>query len=199
MRHIFTAVLGCLLLVPVVSWGDIPRLPSGELRFPDGVPASQMGGLIIVRQGNVTTWTLGGGLFPRAVKVVAHTPQGVVVTRFTLPGNAQQSLSIAPLFNQQSCPAGIWIEVPRENSILYVGDELVHGFGKKRALESPPLQMGVPCALQLRVASVMGENFVIEDRQIQIRAGEVTSVTFDGSSALVVPLSQLEPAAPEKK
>lgn len=126
-------------------------------------------------------------------------PEGAVVTRFTLPGNAQErSINLAPLFDN-SQPAGIWVEVPEDFSMLYLEGELVRGQGKKRALMSPPLVPGKPCSLRLRATSIIGTNFVVEDRQVVIQAGQVVSVTFDGSSPLVVPMSQLVPEMPPAK
>jgi hypothetical protein len=37
---------------------------------------------------------------------------------------------------------------------------------------------------------VAGDNFLIEDKEIMIRAGESTGVTFDGSQAVIVPLGK---------
>ena len=56
-----------------------------DVTIPDGTPASSLGGIMIIRQGNQTTLSLGGVLFSRRVKVKTHTPDGPVVTRFTLP------------------------------------------------------------------------------------------------------------------
>jgi hypothetical protein len=58
---------------------------AGEPIFPDGTPASQQGGLVIIHQGDTTTTSLGGGLFTRRVRVTTRTSDGPVVTRFTMP------------------------------------------------------------------------------------------------------------------
>src|SRR6185312_12987045 len=74
-----TIVVGCCCLTSPIR--------AGEVFLPDGSPLSGNGGLIIMRQGGQTTVSLGGALLPRKVKVTTPTPEGPVVTRFTLPAN----------------------------------------------------------------------------------------------------------------
>jgi hypothetical protein len=60
--------------------------------------------------------------------------------------------------------------------------------GTSRQLESSGLTPGKGYPLRLRTAYVVGDNSLIEDREITIRGGESTRVMFDGSGAEIVPL-----------
>ena len=64
---------------------------------------------------------------------------------------------------------------------------------------SSPLSPGKTCCVRLRAASVIGDKFYVEEKEILLRAGEVTQVTFDVTTAQVVPLTQIiEPMPPAK-
>jgi uncharacterized protein (TIGR03000 family) len=172
------AVLTCSLL------GSTLR--SEEPIFPDGTPARLNGGLMIIRQGNQTTVSLGGVVLPRQVKVTTVTPEGPVVTRFTLPSMFQTPSGVVPL--PDAAPALIRVEVPDVYALLYVDGEVVRTRGTVRYLQSPPLPPGTSYPLRLRAAFQVGDNLLIEDRQIVIGPGTSGVVTFDGSRALSVPL-----------
>src|SRR5438552_3652922 len=77
MRRIL-AILACYFVAVPVAVGD-------EIEFPDNTTSNMPGGLMIIRQGNQTTWSLGGAFLPRAVKVVTNTPEGKEIARFRFP------------------------------------------------------------------------------------------------------------------
>jgi len=173
------AVLACLFL------GS--SLRSEEPIFPDGTPARLYGGLMIIRQGNQTTVSTGGVLLPRQVKVTTATPEGPVVTHFTLPSMLQTPHGVVPL--PDAAPAMLRVEVPDVYGLLYVDGEMLRTKGGTvRYLQSPPLPPGTSYPLHLRAAFQVGDNLLIEDRKVVIGAGTSGVVTFDGSRALSVPL-----------
>ena len=172
------AILACCLFLTPSTRGDEPLAP-------DGMPISQLRGLLIIRQGNQTTVSLGGGLFPRKVKVTTLTPEGPVVTRFTLPSDLRGPTG-TPL--PECVPASIRVDIPDNYGVLYVEGELLRTYGTARQLQSPPLPPGKPYPLHLRCVFAVGDKLLIEDKQVLIRAGESSAVTFDGSRALSVPL-----------
>src|SRR5438874_9079573 len=77
MRRILAILAGCFVLT-TPAFAD-------EIVFPDGTTSNQPGGLMIIRKGNQTTWSLGGAFLPRHVKVVTKTPEGKVIARFKMP------------------------------------------------------------------------------------------------------------------
>jgi uncharacterized protein (TIGR03000 family) len=200
------AILICGLLAPSAF--------AQPVVFPDNTTSDQPGGLIIIRKGNQTTWALGGAFLPQSVKVVTRTPDGGKdIVRFHMPSVFQNPYApplstvvpppggIAPLPGGvvppaewkgpppvPAAPAAVQVTVPDPHALLFVDGELVRTRGTTRQLESPALPPGKTYPLRVRAAYVVGNNFVIEDREVLIRAGENASVTFDGARALVVPL-----------
>jgi uncharacterized protein (TIGR03000 family) len=153
--------------------------------FPDNSTSDMHGGLIIVRKGNQTTWSVGGVLLSRHVKVVTKTPEGKEITRFRMPSVFQDPY--APPMSSL-IPAAVRVEVPDPDALLFIEGERVRASGTSRHLESPGLAPGKGYPLRLRAAYVAGDNFLIEDKETTIRAGESASVTFDGGRAVIVPL-----------
>jgi uncharacterized protein (TIGR03000 family) len=190
VRHI----LGCLLCSLVL----IAAACGGEPIFPDGTPARLQGGFMIIRQGDQTTVSLGGVLFPRRVKVTTATPDGPVVSYFTLP-SFLHSPNALPL--PDAAPALLYVEIPDFYGNLYIEGELVRGWGTARHLQSPPLPPGKDYPVRLRAAFQRGDNLLIEDRQVVLRAGQSSVVRFDGSAAISVPLrtDNVELAPPPRK
>ena len=175
MRRTLTIFICSLLLVATTRGEDVI--------FPgDDIPASHLGGLIIIRQGNQTTAASGGVLVPRRVKVKTITPGGPVVARFKLPSAFQSPVRL-PL--PQSAPASLHVQIPDPDGLLYVEGELIHGDGTVRLLESPPMAPGATCLLHVRAAFKAGDHFIIEDKLVQIGAGEGVTVVFDGSRAAI--------------
>jgi uncharacterized protein (TIGR03000 family) len=172
------AILICCLFLATPTRGDEPLAP-------DGMPISQLRGLVVIRQGNQTTWALGGGIFPRKVKVVTATPEGRVVTRFTLPSDLRGPSVPLPT---GYAPASIRVDIPDNYALLYVEGESLPTKGTSRQLESPPLQPGKDYPLHVRGVFAAGDKLLIEDKLIVVRAGDSIAVTFDGSRALAVPL-----------
>lgn len=155
--------------------------------FPDGSSSDQPGGLIIMRRGGQTTWSLGGVLFPRAVKVVNKTPEVKEITRFKMPSVFRDPY--APLLSDM-IPAAVHVQVPDPHALLFIDGEKVRTTGTSRQLESPALAQGKDHPVHIRAAYKIGNNFLIEDHVIHLRGGESTAVTFDGRGALVVQLTK---------
>ena len=179
MRRVL-AVLTCSLCFPAISFAQ-------PIVFPDGTTSDMPGGLMIIRKGNQTTWSLGGAFLQRSVKVVTTTPQGKEIARFKFP-SVFHDPNPAPLPTGE--PASIQVEIPDPNAQIYVDGELVRTHGTARQLESPKLPPGKAYPLRVRSAYVAGPNFVIEERDVLIRAGETTVITFDGKAALTIPLNK---------
>jgi uncharacterized protein (TIGR03000 family) len=143
---------------------------------------------MIIRKGNQTTWSLGGVILPRFVKVVTRTLEGKEITRFKMPSVFRDPYQ-PPL--PSAAPASLQVEVPDPHALLFIEGDLVRTKGKSRQLESPILPPGKAYPLHVRAAFVVGEDFLIEDKQVALRAGESTTVTFDGTRALRVPLQKV--------
>ncbi|OAI49605.1 hypothetical protein AYO44_06265 [Planctomycetaceae bacterium SCGC AG-212-F19] len=177
MRPFPFILVSCLLLTTAAI--------GGEFIFPDGTPISCYGGLIVVRQGDQKIVSLGGALFPRKVIVTQATPEGPVVTKFTLPPTASGSTQMPPW---NCAPVLIQVSIPDSNGLVYIGEELIRSEGTARQLQSPPLAPGRTYPLRLRGAFRVGDNLLIEDKPLSLRAGDTIAVTFDGSRAISVPL-----------
>ena len=168
------AIAACCLFLTSATRGDEPLAP-------DGMPIRNLRGLLIIRQGDQTTISLGGGIFPRRVKVITRTPEGPIVTRFTLPSMLRGPNDL-PFTNCN--PAFVRVEIPDQYGVLYVEGVSLDTKGTSRQLESPPLQPGREYPLHLRAVYAVGDKILIEDKQVAIRAGDNLAVTFDGSRAI---------------
>src|SRR5260370_14231774 len=102
--------------------------------FPDGSTSDSPGGLIMIRKGNQTTWSLGGAFLPRHVKVVTKTPEGKEITRFKMPSLFQDPY--APPFSTV-IPAAVRVEAPDPDALLFIEGERVPVFCTSRPLDSP--------------------------------------------------------------
>jgi hypothetical protein len=83
--------------------------------------------------------------------------------------------------------------VPDVHALIYVeGQEVPTERALRRYLQSPPLPPGEEQLVRIRVIFSLGDRIVVEDRQVPIRAGEVSVVIFDGSKpiASVAPTSR---------
>jgi len=187
-----TAIVVCCFLIALRSRAQEPF-------NPDGMPLSAMGGLIIIRQGNQTITSLGGGIFPRRIKVATATPEGPVVTKFSLPSAWVSPTAPLAVF----APASLKVEMPDPYGLLYIEGELIRSKGITRQLQTPPIQLDMHLPLRLRAAFKVGDNLLIEDKQILLHAGESTTVIFDGRKALSVPLrleeAEVIPFPPREK
>jgi uncharacterized protein (TIGR03000 family) len=177
MRRVLAILIGTFCFSPSVF--------AQRVEFPDNSTSDHAGGLIFIRKGNQTTWSLGGVVLPRYVKVVTRTPEGNEYTRFKMPSMFRDPYA-PPL--SEMIPAMIQVQVPDPHALLFIDGDKIPTVGTSRQLESPALAQGKNYPLRLRAAYVAGNNFVIEDREIVIRAGGNSAVTFDGKGALVVPL-----------
>ncbi|HLW68616.1 MAG TPA: hypothetical protein VKS79_25075 [Gemmataceae bacterium] len=176
MRKLF-AVAVCSLLLPLSAIAD-------DLMMPDGQPLKYNGGLIIVRQGNQTTISVGGVFLPRKVRVTTDTPAGPVVTAFTLPSYFRSPTAPEWL---GTAPAMIEVNIPDADGLLCVeGQQIATEKSAHRYLQSPPLPPGKDVVLHLRACFIAGNHVVVEDRPVLIRAGHRSSVTFDGSQPVAV-------------
>jgi uncharacterized protein (TIGR03000 family) len=174
-----------ILAIVACGFFFTPSTRADEPLAPDGMPIRNLRGLLIIRQGNQTTVSLGGGIFPRKVKVTTLTPEGPVVTRFTMPSMLRGPNDLP----QTECASAfLRIEIPDHYGVLYVEGVSLGSKGTSRPLESPPLQPGREYLLHLRAVYAVGDKILIEDKQVAIRAGDNLAVTFDGSRALAVPL-----------
>ena len=182
MRRVLAILVCCVFLTPPTRGADPIFETDGE------TPASELGGLIFLRHGNQTTWSLGGVFLTRRVKVVTAEP---VVARFVLP-SAFQSADRPPLPGTE--PAFLRVAVPDPDAMLYVEGSLVRGDGTVRQLQSPPLPPGEGRPVRLRAVFQVGDRILIQDKRVLIRAGEGAGVTFDGVGAISVPLRRDKPA-----
>src|SRR5262245_18921868 len=187
MRPIF-ALAVCSSLLPLPALGQ-------EIYMPDGSPLSKNAGLIFLRQGNQTTVSLGGALFQRRVRVTTDTPAGPVITRFVLPSNLHSPTMPEWLGLGAAAAATIQVDIPDIYGVLYIEDQKIATESElRRYLQSPPLPPGADRSLRLRAVFRMGDRIVIEDRQVPIRAGQTSAVTFYGSQAIA---AAVRPARPE--
>lgn len=141
-------------------------------------------------------FSLGGAFVSRRVKVITPTPEGPVVTRFQLPSQLHSPVSpafdlIHPLGAQPApAPATIRVQMPEAWGVVYIEGKLISSRGVVRWLESPPVSTKSLTTLNVRVAYLVGDRVLIEDRAIGVRGGETTAVAFDGSRAISVPVSE---------
>jgi len=169
----------------------------------DDTPGATPGGLVFIKQGNQRIWRLGGGLLPMRVKVTEPGPEGPVTTRLIYPSAAQSPL--LPLALQhQALPlpapgmACVRVQMPDPKGLLYVDGKLTDTDGAARQVQSPPLGDGQAHVFRLRAAFKVGDNLLIEDRQVTVQSGQLTDVTFTGERAMSVPLTGTgtQPTAP---
>ncbi len=178
MRRKFAIAACCLFLTTSARADDGPLAP-------DGMPIRYLRGLVILRQGDQTTVSLGGAIFPRKVKVITRTPEGPVVTRFTLPS---ELCGPNDLPFTECNPAIVRVDIPDQYASLYVEGVSLDTKGTSRQLESPPLKPGRGYPLHLRAVYAVGDKILIEDKLIAIRAGDNVAITFDGTCAVAVPM-----------
>jgi uncharacterized protein (TIGR03000 family) len=171
----------------------------GPLDYDD-TPGAVPGGLVFGRQNGQPFVRFGGGLLPMRIRTVEPGPDGPVTTRTVLPSAAQSPL--VPLALQHKAVvaappampapdrAYVQVQIPDPIGLLYVDGRLTETRGTSRQIESPSLERGKVYAFKLRAAFQVGENLLIEDREVLVRAGQVADVTFDGKGAISVPLPQ---------
>jgi uncharacterized protein (TIGR03000 family) len=86
------------------------------------------------------------------------------------------------------------VDIPDTDGLLYIEGQKVPTDGAlRRYLQSPPLPPGKECLLRLTAVFGVGNRILVEDREVLIRAGQCTVVTFDGSRAVAVPMPSRRP------
>jgi hypothetical protein len=174
----------------MLSKKPLPTPYDGEWISPDGRPASTLGGVIFARQGNQTVLSTGGAVFPRRVQVTTDPP---AITPFALPGMGGAAGQL-PVPN--GVPGVLRVGLPDPSGLLYLDKELIRSTGSWRRLQSPPLAPGQSYPLQVRAAFKVGDNLLIEDKEVVMRPGVETIVSFDGSRATSVPLPRADADLP---
>src|SRR5204862_4248876 len=106
---------------------------------------------------------------PRRVKVVTPTPDGKEVTRFRLPSVFQNPYT-PPL--SELLPALVYVQIPDVHGNIYIDCELLRTVRTTRRLESPGLPTGASHPVRVRAVYAVGDEMLIEDRDIVLRAGE---------------------------
>jgi uncharacterized protein (TIGR03000 family) len=187
MRRIL-AVLACPLLLPTITFAQLDG--PGPFGYNQSYIPS---GITIIRQGNQTTWSAGGLMLPRTVKVVTRLPEGKDVARFKFASALHEPF---PAPTPTGAPATLQIHIPDPYGLVQVDGELIRGNGVDRQILSPKLPPGRAYPLRVRGAYIVGDQFVIEDREVMVRAGEATTVVFDGTRALRVPMQKEWTAPP---
>ncbi|HZZ77359.1 MAG TPA: hypothetical protein VFE62_02510 [Gemmataceae bacterium] len=181
MRRIL-ASLTYILFLPTLAFAQL------DGPGPFGYNTSYVpSGVIVIHQGNQTTWSIGGLMFPRTVQVVTRLPEGTDVARFRFPSIFHDPIP-APL--PTGAPANLHIQIPDPYGLVYINGELIRGTGVRRSLQSPMLLPGRAYPVRVRATYVVGDQFVIEDREVMVRAAEAASVVFDGTRGVRVPMQK---------
>ena len=170
----------------------LPQASADELLNADDMPYSVLGGIMIFRQGDQRGIAVGGAMFPRRIRTSTITPDGKVVTRYILPSNFQGPPT--PFLNRLQ-PAHLHVELPDANWLLYIDGHLLPDQGAVRELKSSPLEAGKVYTFHLHAACKVGANVLLEEREVLVRPGERTVVTFDGTRAAPVSLPRSQAAA----
>jgi hypothetical protein len=174
----------------------------GPLDYDD-TPGAVPGGLVFIRKGDQRIWRLGGAALPMRIRVTEPGPEGPVTTRMVLPSSGQSSA--VPFALQHQAPpftpgnpalvsACVQVAIPDPIGLLYVDGRLTDTRGASRLIESPVMERGKVQVFRLRAAFKAGDNLLIEEKEVSVRAGEVAAVTFDGGGALSVPLPRGGPS-----
>jgi uncharacterized protein (TIGR03000 family) len=87
-----------------------------------------------------------------------------------------------------SARACVQVSIPDPIGLLYIDGRLTDTRGESRRIESPVLEPGKVHVFRLRAAFKAGENLLIEEKEVAVRAGQLATVTFDGSGAVSVAL-----------
>jgi uncharacterized protein (TIGR03000 family) len=174
----------------------------GPLDYDD-TPGAVPGGIFFGRVNGQTIWRFGGGLLPMNVRVSEPGPDGKVTTWTTYPGSAQSSFLPLALQHQVVPPAvldrvmppaplpsvaSVQVEMPDPVGLLYIDGQLSETRGTVRQFQSTPLEPGQSHVFRIRAAFKVGDNLLIEEKEVVATAGHVTAVSFDGKRATAVPL-----------
>jgi len=172
----------------------------------DDTPGTQPGGIVFIKKGDQYIWRFGGALVPMRIRITEPGPNGPVTSWMTLPSSFQSSdVALAlqhhpipqsrPLTEHNSLApspapnrAGVQVAMPDPLGLLYIDGRLTDTRGTSRLIESPEMERGKLHVFRLRAAFKVGENLLIEEKEVVVRVGEVIPVTFDGSKAISVPL-----------
>jgi hypothetical protein len=186
MRRFLSVFVVSLCLLSLPAYGIDPYIS------PDGVPYANLGGIIVSRQGDVVISSIGGGPIPRHIKVTTPVVPPPAIP-FQLPA-ALPGVNQPPFLN--CAPALLRVGIPDKNGLVYIEGELYRSAGTSRQFQSPPLLVGRNYPLHIRVAFKVGDNLLIEEKEVLIRPAVESVVSFDGSRALTVPLTPRESELP---
>jgi hypothetical protein len=206
MHRTLAAIVFCLVFVPF-SYGEDYFLIPGTLPIPrpshnvkdwgpldyDDTPGTYPGGIVFGRVNGQRVLRVGGALFPMRVRVTEPGPDGPVTTRMVYPSSGQSSLVPLALQHQVVMPSpapgacGVRVQIPDPIGLLYVDGRLSDSRGEARFVETPA------GTVRLRAAFKSGEKLLIEEKEVVVRAGQVTDVAFDGSRATAVALPKTRP------
>jgi hypothetical protein len=175
----------------------------------DDTPGAQPGGIVFGRQNGQWFFRIGGGLLPMRVRTTEWGPDGPVKTWTVYPSAAQSSwlpltLQHHPVPGAAASPAAspipavppapasdrayAQVSIPDPIGLLYIDGRLTETRGTARRIESPSVAPGTAHVFRLRAAFQLGENLLIEEKEVVVRAGQVADVTFDGQRTRSVPL-----------
>jgi hypothetical protein len=182
MRWTFAILAGCFLVLPC----------RGQFPFPNACDPT-VGGWAIFRDRNQTICSVGGVFCPRKVTVTEKTPQGPVVSQAVYPSWLKDPTVASrpvplPSPRPPAATARLQVQLPDPRGLLYLGERLLPSEGTVRWLESPPLEPGKVYPLRLRAAFKVGDNLLIEERELSLQAGASVVVIFEGKTAIAVPL-----------
>jgi uncharacterized protein (TIGR03000 family) len=183
----------------VTDWGPLDY---------DDTPGAVPGGLVFARVGNQRVVRFGGALLPMRVRVRESGPDGPVTSRMVYPSSEQSSLVPLALQHQivlsppspEAPPPGadlvracVRVQMPDPKALLYLDGRETDTAGAVRDIQSPLLARGQPHVFRLLAAYKAGDNVLMLDREVVVRAGEVAAVSFDGVAALAVPSPRTRP------
>lgn len=168
--------LACLSASASGWYDDTPGAPWWEFDY------RTPGGVTLIVDEDTTVWSLGG-LFTKRRIIVKDRVSGEA-TRFDHPSAFHTPHSLADL---KFARALVRVQLPDRNGLLYVNGGPARR-GAQHVLTTPILEPGHSYKLHLRAAFRSGSQLLIEDRALEVHAGQCLTVAFDGSRAQKVSL-----------
>src|SRR5262245_58448716 len=147
---------------------------------PNGAPG---GFTFIVSPSGERIASFGGIFLPMRLKVRDY--KGGPATRITYPSMLHSPVGPP---NPNMGRGYVRVFVPEPGAVVYVNGELTDSSGLERVLATDYLEAGHDHLIRLQAGFRSGDQLLIQERAVVVRAGETASVTFDGAGALAVPL-----------